>query len=431
MVSMKKMGGWTALGLVGMLLSGAVQAQTAYAINNNDIRQLVKFDVASPGTVTVVGSLLAEGVPIELDALDFNLRDGELYGYSYQYDEIFRVNPANGVLTSVRSSNLFTHSRGLGFEFNPVNGGFRLLTDYGDNFTYSTAWAGTAQTRLAYATGDPRFGTTPLISDGAFANNVQGASTTTFYGIDYGTNSLVRIGGNPLMTDGSANDPAAGRVFTVGALGLDTNDFVGFDIDSRNGTDTGYAILTAIATPTQPKLFRINLTTGAGVQIGNIGGGVPLFSLAIQPPKVTGIVQFEGLPTPTAKTVTLTFKPSIGQAFTVTRTVGATSAFSLSGVPAGTYTVNASAVGFLAKNAAVVVSGAATDAGTLTLRAGDVNGDNFADITDLLALIAHYNTSRPDANYLEAADFNADGNNDVTDLLLLIGNYNAVGDSVP
>jgi hypothetical protein len=423
--------GAAVLGLLGLLAHGTANAQTAYAINNSDIRQLIRFDVTAPANVTIVGSLLADGVPIEVDALDFNLNDGKMYAYSYQYDEIFQVNPTNGVLTSVRGSNLFTHSPGLGFEFNPVNGGFRLINDYGDNFSYNTSWVGTANTRLAYAAGDPRAGTAPLVGDVAFANNIPGATSTTLYGIDYGTDSLVRIGGNPGTSDGTPNDPAAGRVFTVGALGFNTGDFVGFDIDSSRGAEVGYAILTPPTAENSPRLYRVNLTTGASTLVGNIGSTVALYGLTIQPPRLSGTVQFEGLTAPTGKTVTLTFKPTVGQPITVTRPLDAAGTFSLLGIPFGTYTLNASSVGFLARNAAVTVSGDTTNAGTLTLRAGDVNGDNFADITDLLALIAHYNAVSPSAEYLQAADFNADGSNDISDLLLLIGNFNAVGDSLP
>ncbi len=68
---------------------------------------------------------------------------------------------------------------------------------------------------------------------------------------------------------------------------------------------------------------------------------------------------------------------------------------------------------------------------TFDLLNGDVNNDNAVDITDLLALIAHYNQQKNsppnNPNYLATADLNADGSNDITDLLILIGNYNKTG----
>lgn len=409
----------------------SANAQTAYAINDNLDRQLIRFDVATPGNVTVVGTLLADGFPIELDALDFSLSDGNLYGYSYQYDEIFRVDPATGVLTSAAISNVFTRSRGLGFEFQPVSGGFQLVNDAGDNFRFTSAFVGAVQTPLAYAPGDVRFGTTPRVGDIAFANSVVSATTTALYGIDYGTDSLVRIGGNPATADGTANDPAVGRVHTIGALGFNTSDYIGFDIANVGGVDTGFAILTPPATPTSPRLYRVNLTSGAATQVGTIGGGVALFGFALQPSQVNGMVQFEGQTQALPKTVRLTFQSSTGQNISVLREVPASGMFSLVGVPAGTYTLNISAERFLAKNLAITVTSATTDTGTILLRAGDANNDNFADIQDLLLLIAHYNQAAPSAEYLEATDFNSDTRNDIADLLLLIANYNAQGESLP
>ena len=66
----------------------------------------------------------------------------------------------------------------------------------------------------------------------------------------------------------------------------------------------------------------------------------------------------------------------------------------------------------------------------VTLLGGDSNNDNAVDVTDLLAIINHYNqlqANNPN-NFLEGADFNCDGANDVADLLIVINNYNHVGD---
>jgi len=66
------------------------------------------------------------------------------------------------------------------------------------------------------------------------------------------------------------------------------------------------------------------------------------------------------------------------------------------------------------------------------LSAGDANGDNIADISDLLLLTAAYNTQQGvNPNYNAAADFTSDGFADISDLLLLIGNYNTLGDAFP
>ena len=73
--------------------------------------------------------------------------------------------------------------------------------------------------------------------------------------------------------------------------------------------------------------------------------------------------------------------------------------------------------------------------GNVVLDGVDSNDDNFSDVTDLLAVINHYNQKKntPANNtlYKEAADYNFDGVNDVSDLLLIINNYNRSGQFLP
>lgn len=64
---------------------------------------------------------------------------------------------------------------------------------------------------------------------------------------------------------------------------------------------------------------------------------------------------------------------------------------------------------------------------TFDLLNGDINNDNVADITDLLALISAYNKVSPAPGYSVEADLNADGVDDIGDLLILISNYNKIG----
>jgi hypothetical protein len=145
------------------------------------------------------------------------------------------------------------------------------------------------------------------------------------------------------------------------------------------------------------------------VQAGTVEGTITLQGIAANAP---------------AQTLTFAFSPSIIR----TAIVRGNGVYSVSGVPAGTYTVRIKGAKYLTEAAAVTVTANATTTLNLTLKTGDANDDNAVDITDLLALIAHYNQVSPASSYLEAADFNGDGSNDITDLLLLIGNYNQMGD---
>ena len=104
-------------------------------------------------------------------------------------------------------------------------------------------------------------------------------------------------------------------------------------------------------------------------------------------------------------------------------------AYTVTGVPAGTYSVAIKGV----KNLRVlipnvVISGASGTVPTIELPAGDANNDNSVDSTDFGLLIGEFNTAAIAGNgYDPAEDFNFDGSVDSTDFGLLIGEFNNVG----
>ena len=90
---------------------------------------------------------------------------------------------------------------------------------------------------------------------------------------------------------------------------------------------------------------------------------------------------------------------------------------------AGTYTVAASASGFLgAQGPAVIMAGETTTKATISLLAGDIDGNGVIDQYDAMTIGMSYNTATPDA-----ADLNADGIINILDLELLAANYRASG----
>ena len=96
--------------------------------------------------------------------------------------------------------------------------------------------------------------------------------------------------------------------------------------------------------------------------------------------------------------------------------------FSLT-APAGSYTVIATASGFLnAEGPAVITAGETTTKATVSLIAGDIDGNGVIDQYDAMTIGMSYNTASPDA-----ADLNADGIINVLDLEILAANYRASG----
>ena len=90
---------------------------------------------------------------------------------------------------------------------------------------------------------------------------------------------------------------------------------------------------------------------------------------------------------------------------------------------AETYTVLARAEGYLPARALIAVSpGSTTTLSTVSLMAGDIDGNFTVDEFDALSIGMNYNTASP-----SAADLNADGVINVLDLELLAANYHASG----
>jgi cohesin domain-containing protein len=96
--------------------------------------------------------------------------------------------------------------------------------------------------------------------------------------------------------------------------------------------------------------------------------------------------------------------------------------FSLT-APAGSYTVLATSSGFLsAQGSATITGGSSNTKPTITLLAGDIDGNNVIDQFDALTIGMNYNAATP-----SAADLNNDGVINVLDLELLADNYRATG----
>jgi minor extracellular serine protease Vpr len=96
--------------------------------------------------------------------------------------------------------------------------------------------------------------------------------------------------------------------------------------------------------------------------------------------------------------------------------------FSLT-VPAGVYTITAEASGYLdAQGSVTVTPGGTTAQPSITLMAGDIDGNNVIDQFDAMTIGMNYNASSP-----AEADLNNDGVINVLDLELLAANYRETG----
>jgi len=114
----------------------------------------------------------------------------------------------------------------------------------------------------SYTAGDPHFGANPNVVGCAHNNNFFGAVATVLYEIDSNLDIVV------------TQHPAdSGILKTVGNLGTNTTDNVGFDISQ--GTGVAWASMT-VGSSGATGLFRIDLVTGAASTFGSIGDATSL-----------------------------------------------------------------------------------------------------------------------------------------------------------
>ena len=233
-----------------------VSAVTIFGVNTSN--QLVRFDSATPGTVsspiTITGLQAGENIL----GIDFRPANGQLYGLG-STSRLYSINASTGTATAVGAAGAFTLSgTDFGFDFNPTVDRIRVVSNTGQNLRLNP------DTGAIAATDTPLNPGAPSVTAAAYTNNFAGATMTTLYVIDTTTNSLY-----------TQNPPNAGTLNLVGPLGVVATGTNGFDIAS-NGM--AFAGLTVGGTS---QLYRINLMTGTATAVAAIGGGNMLRGLSV------------------------------------------------------------------------------------------------------------------------------------------------------
>jgi hypothetical protein len=293
----KKMGKKT-LSLVAALLALTVggsraSAATIYAID--DQNNLFTFDNLTPQNITTgvfVTGLAANEHLINIDwgVNPSNTTQNVLYGIGSSY-RLYAINPSTGVATPAANSFGFVSGNSYGMDYNPVVNRIRLVSDNDNNIVIDPATGNlfTTNTNVHYATTPPN----PSVVGLAYTFNDPTVGMTTLYGIDSNANTLVRIG----SVGGSPDSPGNGNLTTIGALGVDTNNFVGFDISQNNVAFAAFQPSNSSVS----NLYAVNLGTGAASSLGQIIGGVRVVDLTLEPgvdfivPEPTSLAAISGL----------------------------------------------------------------------------------------------------------------------------------------
>lgn len=257
-------------------LAFRLSAENIYALVC-DSNTLLRFNAGAPGALLATIQINGLAANERIIGIDFRPATGQLFGVS-NTSRIYIINTNTGVATAV-STTAFTPAlsgTNFGIDFNPAVDRLRLVSSTGQNLRLnpSTGAVAGTDTTIAFATTDTNNGQTPNLVSVAYANNVAGTSTTTLYGIDASRNVLVTQG----STNSSPVSPNSGQLFTIGALGFDPNNTVGFDISSTSGA--AFAAFSEGSGASQ--LYSINLTTGAATLIGAIGNGQAICDIAVE-----------------------------------------------------------------------------------------------------------------------------------------------------
>jgi hypothetical protein len=229
------------------------RAETIVALTSG--KRLLFFDSASPGTVTKTITITTVGNEA-LMAIDFRPATGNLYALGAS-GRFYILNLTTGAASVPPAVPVALSGTSFDFDFNPTVDLIRETTDADSNVRFNPDDGTIVQqdTPLNYAVGDAHSGANPNIVGSAYTNNFAGAAATVLYDIDSGFDTLV------------IQNPTNGGVLnTVGPLGVDTSDQVGFDISQ--GTGVAYASLTVGGTA---GLYTISLANGAATLLGNIG----------------------------------------------------------------------------------------------------------------------------------------------------------------
>lgn len=231
----------------------------------NAQNQLLTIDSATPGTISnTVGITGLQGGESIL-GIDFRPATGQLYGLGSS-NRLYTINTATGTATQVGSAGAFTLSgTSFGFDFNPTVDRIRVTSSSGQNIRLNPNDGTLASTDIAIN------GATTALMGSAYTNNFATASTTSLYGINANTDALYL-----------SSNPNGGIYGLVGALGFDAIANLGFDIGSDGIAFAAIQTQTQAAAIGAAGLYTINLGTGAGTLVGQIGpSGQDITGLAI------------------------------------------------------------------------------------------------------------------------------------------------------
>ncbi|HEX5869980.1 MAG TPA: DUF4394 domain-containing protein [Longimicrobium sp.] len=248
--------------------------RTVFAIDNNNT--LITFGALTPGTRVGLVNVNGLAAGETLVGIDFRPLDDRLYAVS-SASRLYTIDTGTGLATAVGGGAIIPALSGTAFGvgFNPAVDRLRIHSNAEQNLRVNQTAnpiVTLVDAPLAYAPGDVNAGQDPQIAGTAYTLSVRPAPTSTeLFAIDAGRDVLTRL-----------NAPNDGQLTTVGSLGFDTSDDVGFDI--AGDTDVGYVTLTPAGAASGPsRLYTVNLRSGQVTVVGQVAHPTPIRSIAVAP----------------------------------------------------------------------------------------------------------------------------------------------------
>lgn len=251
----------TALPFLLFIFIFAASARESFAINIYGVttaNQLIRFDSATPANLINIGVISGLQSGENVLGIDFRPATGQLYALG-STSRLYVINTATGAASPVAVLSTALTGTDFGVDFNPTVDRLRIISNTGQNLRVNPN-DGAVTVDGALNPG------TPQVTGAAYTNNFNGATTTTLYDIDSGTDQLF-----------TQNPPNNGTLVAVGALGVDIQSINGFDFTSAN--NTAYLVATPAVGVGNPTLYTINLTTGVATAVGAVGGATNFLSL--------------------------------------------------------------------------------------------------------------------------------------------------------
>jgi hypothetical protein len=277
--------------LAALALAACDKSRPAYALTSNNT--LIKFETSTPKSIESEATVSGLATGESLLQIDYRPANSTMYGLVQGTSTdssgnavtplyyVATVDPDSGVVTKVSTTGFTPPSPGnatlrapVTMDINPVGDYLRII-DYpgtasstnANNFRINPDGVTGLQSdssMLFFNTNDVNAGENPELVAIAHSDDVAGASSTTLYGLELTTQSLVRI-------------TTSGQLYTIAVLGHGFIVNSGFDIVP----DGDQAFIAVNSSGENAEFLKLNLTDGTVDDVDQIGGGYQIKSLAV------------------------------------------------------------------------------------------------------------------------------------------------------